>query len=114
MTAPKSSQRKIPAAPAWFVAAIEIACLGCIPLPGWALIGATVLVDQQSPIEASVAIASDAGFWVGANNGTISGLPLGQPAQAGAIPASTRLSLGHGWWRWLWLWLWLCLRLAIV
>jgi len=65
---PKATERKVPAAPARFVATIEASRLGGVPLVCWALVGATVLVDNQPPCGASVAVASSASPWFGADD----------------------------------------------
>jgi len=65
---PKSTERKIPTTPAGFVTTIEAACLGGVPLVRWALIGAAVLIDNQSPRGTSVAIPSRTGTWLGTND----------------------------------------------
>merc|ERR1719171_1894974 len=53
---PQATERKVPSAPAWFVATIESSCLRGVPLVCWALVATAVPVDNQSPRGASVAI----------------------------------------------------------
>jgi hypothetical protein len=46
---PNSTVRKVPTAPAWFVATIEVSSLGGEPCASWALVSAAILEDDQPP-----------------------------------------------------------------
>jgi len=78
---PETAVRKIPAASARFVAAIEMASLCLVPLTIRTLISATVLVDDQSPRGTRIAVISGTSAWFSANHSSIPRLPCDQPAQ---------------------------------